>query len=347
MKILKFAMAGTGFWGRYQLAGWREAGGAECVALYNRTVAKAEALAAEFQVPRVYGSAEEMLDQEQLDFLDVCTDVGTHAHFTALGAARGRHVVCQKPMARNYAEAAGMVAACRQAGVRLFINENWRWQIPIRALAELLHGGAIGPVHRARISMVSGFPVFANQPFLKELEQFILTDMGSHVLDVARFLFGEAARLYCQTQRVHTDIRGEDVATVMLAMQSGATVLVEMGYAGNPLERDRFPETYIFVEGAKGSLELGPDFWLRLTTSQGTHLRRVAPPRYPWANPAYDVVHSSIVACHANLLAALRGETPGETTGEDNLRTVQLVFASYESAASGRAIAVKTPETES
>ncbi len=158
-----------------------------------------------------------------------------------------------------------MVEACRRAGVALFVNENWRWQTPIRALQGELSTGAIGKVFRARISMVSGFPVFANQPFLKELEQFVLTDMGSHVLDVARSLFGEAGRLYCQTHQVHSDIRGEDVATVMLEMQSGATVVVEMGYAENYLERDRFPETAIFVEGAQGSLNL-PGLLLRTTT---------------------------------------------------------------------------------
>jgi D-apiose dehydrogenase len=65
--------------------------------------------------------------------------------------------------------------------------------------------------------MISGFPVFNNQPFLKELEQFILTDLGSHTLDTARFLFGEASSLYCQTRRIHADIRGEDVATIMMA----------------------------------------------------------------------------------------------------------------------------------
>jgi predicted dehydrogenase len=338
MKKLRFAMAGTGFWSRYQLSGWYEAGGVECVALYNRTVPKAEALAREFGIPRVYASVEELLEREEIDFLDVCTDVGTHAEFTRLGAARRRAVVCQKPMASTLEEAEAMVAACRAAGVPLYVNENWRWQTPIRALLAELRSGVIGEVFRARISMVSGFPVFANQPFLKELDQFVLTDMGSHVLDVARCLFGEAGRLYCQTGKVHADIRGEDVATVMLQMRTGATVNVEMGYAENYLERDRFPETSIFIEGARGSLELAPDFWIRVTTKTGTHIRRVPPPRYAWANPAYDVVHSSIVPCHANLLASLRGEAGAETTGEDNLKTVRLVFASYESAAAGRAV---------
>ncbi len=75
------------------------------------------------------------------------------------------------------------------------------------------------------------------------------------------------------------------------------TVLCAMAYAGNALEHDRFPETYIFVEGARGSVELGPDYWIRVTTADGTHAKRYSPPCYLWADPAYDVVHASIVPC--------------------------------------------------
>jgi hypothetical protein len=77
---------------------------------------------------------------------------------------------------------------------------------------------------------------------------------------------------------------------------------------------------------------LGADYVIRLTTSRGTQATRHAPPRYAWANPAYDIAHASIVPCHANLLAALRGSGKGETTGEDNLKTLELVFGAYESA---------------
>jgi predicted dehydrogenase len=123
----------------------------------------------------------------------------------------------------------------------------------------------------------------------------------------------------------------------MLEM-GGATVICGLGYAENFLERDRFPETFIFVEGERGSIELAPDFWLRVTTADGTHARRYPPPHYAWADPAYDLVHASIVPCNAGILSALRREAPAETTGEDNLRTVRLVFAAYESAASGQVV---------
>ena len=68
--------------------------------------------------------------------------------------------------------------------------------------------------------------------------------------------------------------------------------------------------------------------------------RKRAPPRYAWANPAYDIAHASIVDCHRNLLGALQGRCAAETTGQDNLKTMELVFAAYESAARDKVILV-------
>ena len=336
---MKFALIGAGFWARYQLAGWREAG-AECAGVFNRTRAKAESLAREFDIPAVIDDPQATLDAVRPDFVDIATVVETHRLYVELAARNRLPVVCQKPLAESLADAEAMVAVCQSAGVALLVNENWRWQAPIRELKRVLCSGAIGHVFRARIDMISGFSVFANQPALALLDRFILTDLGTHTLDTARFLFGEADRLYCQTARVHHDIHGEDVATVCLHTRAGVTVLVEMGYAGNPLERECFPQTLIFVEGSRGSAEIAVDYWVRVTTASGVHARRVAPPRYPWADPAYDVVHSSIVPCQRHLLAALRGDAAPETTGEDNLRTLRLVFASYQSAASGQAVTI-------
>jgi D-apiose dehydrogenase len=342
MPNLRFAIFGAGFWSRFQLAAWHELEGAECVAIYNRTRAKAEALAAEFGVPAVYDDAEALLDNEQLDFIDIITDVDTHSQFVQLAAARGLPVICQKPMGPTLEIAQSMVEACNAANVPFFIHENWRWQTPLRAFKAALDTQRIGTPFRARIHYCSSFPVFKNQPFLAELEQFILTDIGSHILDAARFLFGEASTLYCQTHHVHRDlkgenVRGEDVATTVMTMGSGMSVVCEMSYASRT-EIEAFPQTYVYVEGSEGFLELGPNYLLRETTASGTHIQRVPPPRYPWADPAYDLIHASIVPCNADLLAALQGKGRAETTGEDNLRTMQLVFGSYESAASGNVL---------
>jgi predicted dehydrogenase len=309
----------------------------EFAGLWNRTRSKAEELSREFGGAPVYGTPEELVEKGQPDFIDIITGVDTHPGFVRLAAKRGVPVVCQKPMAPSLAEAEEMVRVCRSAGVPLWIHENWRWQHPIREFARALRDPALGGCFRARVSFSNSFPVFDNQPFLRELEQFILTDIGSHVLDTARFLFGEARSLYCRTARVNPSIRGEDVATVMMEMGQGTTVTCEMSYASR-LENERFPQTFIVAECGKGSVELGPDYRLKVTDGRGTRAESVVPPHYPWADPAYDVVHASIVACNRDILSALRREAAGETTGEDNLRTVRLVFGAYESAASGRTV---------
>jgi D-apiose dehydrogenase len=339
MKELRFGIIGTGFWARYQLAAWRELPGARCVALCNRTRAKADALAREFSVSAVYDGAEEMLRREKLDFVDIITDVDTHSRFVQLAAAHKTPVICQKPMAPSVEVAEKMIAICATAKVPFSVHENWRWQAPIRELKRVLDSGVIGPVFRARVDYCNSFPVFDNQPFLKTLEQFIVADMGSHLFDVARFLFGEAARMYCQTHRITPGIAGEDAATAVMRMKSGATVVCNLSYASR-VEHDCFPQTFVHVEGERGAVELAPDYWLRVTTERGTETRRVPPPVYPWADPRYAVVHSSIVECHRNLLHALQTGTTPETSGADNVKTLKLVQAAYDSARRSEAVEV-------
>ncbi|MBE0696971.1 MAG: Gfo/Idh/MocA family oxidoreductase [Anaerolineaceae bacterium] len=342
MTDLHFAVLGTGFWSHYQIPAWFEVGGVKITALYNRTVSKAVKVAEKYALndARVYGDPEELLRKEKLDFIDIITEIEGHSPLVHLAAKYKVPVICQKPMAPDLATAEQMVMACRDAGVPFFIHENFRWQTPIRALKKVLDEGKIGKPFRATITFASGYPVFANQPFLKTIDHFIVSDLGSHTLDVARFLFGEASLLFCQTRKVHGDIKGEDVATILLETENNVTVVIKMAYAENYLEKDPFPQTMFFIEGERGSIELDMNYWLRVTTSEGTQAQRVPPPRYLWADPEYDVVHSSIVPCNANILRGLKGEGMAETTGEDNLRTVRLVFACYQSAASGQSIQI-------
>ena len=337
MKLLRFAVFGAGFWTRYQLSGWRELRGVECVAIYNRTRAKAEKLARHFGIPAVYDDPEKLLHDVKPDFVDNITEVGGHKPLSLLCARHRIPCICQKPMASSLKDAREMVNAFRKANTPLFVHENWRWQAPMLALRKLLRSCVIGAPFRARLTMVSGFDCWVNQPALAELEQFILTDLGTHILDVARVLFGEAKSVYCLTQRtLAPKVKGENVATLLLSMGAAHTsVTVELGYAKAPLQpsvRECFPQTLSFIEGARGTIELCADYVIRLTTERGTQITRHAPPRFAWADPAYDIAHASIVPCNANLLAALQGRGKAETTGEDNLKTLELVFGAYESA---------------
>lgn len=330
-KTIRLAVLGCGFWAKYQIAGWLEHPGVQIAALYNRTSAKAQALGQQFGVKAVYDNAEKMLKEVDVDAVDIITDVDTHPVFVEMAARLGKKIICQKPMAPTICQAKGMVDTCRRHGVDYYIHENYRHQAQIRALAEVLRSGVIGDVFRARMDFITGYPVFRNQPFLGKLKQFILTDIGSHVLDQARFLFGEAKSLHCHTRKVHANIAGEDVASVMMDM-GDRTVIANMAYAENYLEHEAFEQTLVFAEGTKGTIQLAADLWLRVTTESGTHVRKIQTPRYAWANPEYAISHASIVRCNGDLLAGLRGEKKPETTGEDNLKTMRLVYGAYASA---------------
>ena len=109
-----------------------------------------------------------------------------------------------------------------------------------------------------------------------------------------------------------------------------------MSYA-SVLEKEVFPQTLVLIEAEKGSVKLDPDFVLKVTTREGTTSEKVIPRMYPWLDPDYAVVHSSIVDAQRDILNGLRGGK-AETTGEDNFKTVQLVWDSYRSAASGEII---------
>ena len=337
---LRCAIIGTGFWANYQIAAWLEIPGVQIVALYNRTKTKAEAINEKFGLnATVYDDYEALLKNETINFVDIITDVDSHEMFTVMAAEKNVNVVCQKPMASTFEQACNMVETCKIAGVNFFIHENFRWQAPIRQLKTALDSGVIGKPFKARVSFCSAFPVFDNQPFLAALDQFILMDIGSHVLDICRFLFGEAVSLYCLTQTVNTTIKGEDVANVLMEMNNGIHCYAEMSYA-SILEKEAFPQTLVLIEGENGSLLLTNDFELKIITRDGVIVREtIKPAMYNWLDPAYAVVHSSIVDCNADILNGLKGGFC-ETTGDDNLKTVDLVWKSYESAAAAKKINV-------
>ncbi len=341
MEKLKFAVIGCGFWSKFQIGAWTEVDGADLVAVYNRTRSKAEKIAEYFKIPKVYDDAEMLLRNEKLDFVDIVTDVDTHALFVEMALKYGmKRIICQKPMAPDFVTAKKMVKSCSEAGAKLYIHENYRWQMPVRRFKQIIDSGVIGKPFKARVSFLSGYPVFNNQPFLKELDHFILTDMGSHILDVIRFLFGECEEVWCQTRAINNGIKGEDLAIVMMRMKNGMPLYSELSYA-SVVEHDSFSTVHILAEGEFGSVYLGPGFEIRTTTRKGTNTEIVKFPFYPWADPDYIVNHESGIHVNRNILDDMLGKGEAENTGSDNLETVRLIWACYKSAETGNKIEIE------
>ena len=338
MKNLRLAIFGCGFWSQFQIGAWKELEGAECVALYNRTKSKADALAKRFDVPRTYDDPEALMRNEELDFIDIITDVDTHERFTLLGARYKKDVICQKPLAPSYAAAKRMMKATQEAGVRFYVHENYRWQPQFRRVKEILDSGRIGRPFRCETAFLTAFPVFETQPFLAELTEFALTDQGSHQFDVLRYLFGEAKTIYCEKQTVNPTIKGEDVATSVLKMKNGVVCIQKISFS-SPLEKEIFPQTLLLIEGDKGSIRLDAEFEICTTAAGGNTLKEIVPMRtYSWQTDRLKPEPPSIVDINRNILDDMLGRGKAENTGDDNFQTVRLVWAAYESAAAGKVI---------
>lgn len=333
----KFAIFGCGFWSQFQLGAWKEIEGAECVALYNRTKTKAEELAKRFGVPGVYDDAEELLKNEKLDFIDIITDVDTHEKFTILGAKYGADVICQKPLAPSYEAAQRMMEATKEAGVRFYVHENYRWQPQIRRMKAILDSGVIGRPFRCNSLWNTAFPLFETQPFLATLEQFALTDQGSHQFDVLRYLFGEADSIYTQIQTVNPTIKGEDVATSVLRMKNGMVCVQQISFS-SPLEKEIFPQILLVVEGNKGSVRLDADYNFAITVGNTTTYEKMEMQKYAWQTERLEPEPPSIVAINQNILDDMNGKSKAENTGDDNFETVKLVWGAYKSANSGQVV---------
>jgi predicted dehydrogenase len=332
MDNLRGGLIGCGFFAQNHLHAWREVSGAEIVAACDLDEARVRTCARKFDIRGAYTDILEMLQTESLDFVDIATQATTHRSLVEAAARHGVEVICQKPLAPTLEEARATVEACRAANVRLMVHENFRWQTPMRALKEAAQD--LGELFYGRISFRSAYDVYADQPYLAEDQHFILYDLGVHLLDLARFFLGEVQRLYCQTQRVNPQIAGEDVATVLLEMTTGATCVVEMSYASK-LEEELFPQTLVHLEGAKGSAILGPRYRLTVVKDDQVDRRVVSPKTYSWSTPPGEVVQDSVMAIQQHWVDCLTYGRDPETSGDDNVRTLGLVFDAYESAKSG------------
>jgi len=340
--MIGVALLGAGYAARIQLGCWREVPEARVVGLWSRTPERAGALAEEFGVPSV-GDLDALLAHPGVDAVDVATAVETHRDLALRAAAAGKHVLCQKPLAATLADAEAIVAGCAAAGVRLMVNENWRWRPWYRAARRLLDQGAIGRPFALRLAARSAAAVataerpperlFARQPFLRRMRPLILLELGPHHLDVVRYLFGDPADLSARTLKVTPaeHVAGEEVATALLGYPD-RLALVELSWASLGYPEDAVNGDALAVEGTEGSLFVGHDGQVRAAFRDGRG--EVTPV------DTTDAYRRSWRAALAHFAESLARGTPFETPGDDNLATLRLVLAAYESAAMRQVVAL-------
>jgi predicted dehydrogenase len=340
MTTLRGALIGCGFFAVNHMHGWRDAEGAEIVAICDPNAERRNAMGDQFTIANRYADAAEMFRNEQLDFVDIATTVSSHRALVELAAHHKIPTICQKPFAPNLADAKAMVKACATAQIPLMVHENFRWQSPMRKVKAILDTNEIGDVFWARVSFRSAYDVFSGQPYLAEGKRFIIEDLGIHALDIARFLLGDVDHLSARTTRINPAIKGEDVATIMLDHGKGKTSIVDCSYA-TKLPTEPFPETLLEIDGALGTLRLQQGYQLTVTAPKGTRHENIAPPRLPWASKPWHNIQESVALIEQHWVTCLQNNTQPETSGADNLKTFALVEAAYQSANSNTTVAIK------
>ena len=331
---MRIALIGCGFFAENHLHAWAGMDGAEVVAICDVDQGRLALMGEQFKIARRYASAEALFAEGGLDAVDIATTVPTHRPLVELAARHNVHAICQKPFASNMTDARAMVDAFQGAGKTLMVHENFRWQSAVRRVIDELRAGTIGTPFFGRISFRSGYDVFSGQPYLAEGDRFIIEDLGIHILDIARALFGDVAQLTATTKRVNQTIRGEDVATMLLAHTGGATSVVDCSYATRR-EPETFPESLIEIDGDAGTMRLDAGYRLTLQTRDGTQVHDLSPPVLPWASKPWHNIQESVLAIQEHFVACVAAGTEPETSGADNLRTLALVEAAYLSAAEG------------
>ncbi|MGI6726781.1 MAG: Gfo/Idh/MocA family protein [Christensenellales bacterium] len=325
---LKIAVLGTGYWAQFQIAAWQDIG-CEVVAVWNRTLGRAQDTAKRFNIPAVYETVEQLLEETQYDIVDIITDAEVHEELVLASADKGKPIICQKPMSLDEESCQRMVDACEKAGVWYAIHENFRYQPQFQNLKRHMETTSLGKVLHAHIQMRSpDRDIIRKQPALGTMEHMALRDMGPHIFDVVRFLFGEISGVLTIPVSSYHDIPVDDTALSLLRMQAGYPVLCTLAH--------RF-HYKAFIQFEKGSITLDAQNNIEIESEMGAKM-------YPYQEPdklAYIpeddwAIHGghvfiAIPSCLRALRRAYVHRQEAETSGRDNLKTMRAVFAAMRS----------------
>lgn len=345
MDKLRIGIIGLGM-GAFHIAGYQTHPQAEVVAVAEPDAARRTAIGDKYGVPARYASAEEMLAHERLDAVSVVTPNKYHRELTLAALQAGCHVLCEKPMAMNAAEAREMQAAAEAAGKRLMINFSWRFTEQSFAMKAEVESGLLGDIYFGRTVWhrrrgLPGFGGWFGQQALAGGGPLI--DLGVHRLDLALWLMGYPrpvwvlGRMYNHIAKDLAARQGalydvEDLAAGMIAFDNGASLVVEASWAANISERELM-ETRLY--GTKAGLvqrnvEEGYTFEAEIYLERnGSHY-----------NMALHGPTKTVPKSMYHFVDCILNDKPHIATAAEGVRVMEILDALYRSAAEGAPVRV-------
>ena len=350
MKKWKVAVIGVGGISEMHIRSYRSNPNVELYAFCDINEARLRKMGEKYGVSRLFTDKDELLRAlPELDAVSVCTWNAAHAPCAIAALNAGKHVLCEKPMAKNAAEAQEMLEAARRAGRLLMVGFVRRYEKGSALLRRLVREDFFGELYYAKATYLrrNGNPGgwFGDK---SRSAGGPLIDLGVHVIDLTRYLMGNPrpVSVYGATFRKLFDRPGivtpkaysstsagpgdvcdvEDLASAMIRFENGAVLQVEAAFSLNL--REDTGSVQIF--GTKGGAKLSPD--LELYSELDGYMTNVTPVCPPESfDDEFQAEIDHFVDCFAN-------GVPCRSPAEDGVQIMRILDAVYESARTGHEV---------
>jgi predicted dehydrogenase len=330
--------------GRHHAKAYAESKNAELVALCDLSTDLLNQFQSLNPKAAVYHDYQEMFAKGGLDAVSVALPNCLHSEVTVAALRAGLHVLCEKPMAMNAHQAEEMLCVSRETGKRLMIHFNYRFSQPSQFLKRYVDEGRLGQVYYARTRWLRarGIPKLGSWFGIKEMSGGgPLIDLGVHRLDLAMWLMGypkatsvSASAFDLLSSRLARESKArfdvEDLATALIRLDNGATLNLEVSWAGGT---DRQEDMLTGIYGTGGAVIQrnrgeGYDFEALALQDVAGALTEVSPRNY---GPPCPSATEHFLNCIIN-------DCPPEASAENGLEMMRILDAIYLSAAEKREV---------
>lgn len=340
------------------------------VAIAGRDQASVQEAARRYGYDTFYTDWRDMIKDDRVQLFDNGGPNDVHAEPTIAAARAGKHVLCEKPLARTAQEAAAMLDAVTKAGVKHMVAFNYRYVPAIRQAYDLIHSGQLGEIYHFRAVYLQEWIMDPAFPMVWRLDKKTagsgaLGDLGAHIIDLARFLIGEPRRVSAMMKTFIKDRPLPDGSgTGQVTVDDAFTSLFEFeNGAMGTLEASRFcsgrkNHQVLEINGSKGSLVFNLErlneldvFWKdeEPRETRGFHNVLISESYHPfWENwwPQGHMIGWEHTFVHeiAHLLDAIVNNkeiAPHGATFNDGYKNAVICDAIAQSSESGRHVEIK------
>ncbi len=353
MSTLNFAIVGTGgITLQNHLPGLAMCGDVKVTALCDTNPATLEAARQQTGVQTCSVNYADIVQRDDVHAVIIATPNFTHAPIALAAIAAGKHVLCEKPIAMNYAEACGMVAAAERAGVRHMTAFTYRFVPAMRYLGHLIARGDLGQPYHFRSCRLQDW---GTRPLGWRMVKKLagtgeLGDMLSHRINFAQFLTGPMRRLVANVKNL-TPLRGglpndtEDWVAILADFQNGATGVLESSKLASGRNESWRSLDYVELNGSEGTFEFTTGKWNELLFGKvgGPGIAPLAVPREFWTWPgsprdpgAGDPLVTFRYDQAFEFVDAIRSQRPCVPSFVEGANVIRVMDAALESAESGK-----------